>query len=102
MNAASRGGAANGYTAAVASRHPRVQVPVDSEVAAAIERGRRVIGREAPASQVLRALALRGADVMEADADAEAATREFLVSVARGTSGLDLDSLRTVRERAWR
>ena len=28
--------------------------------------------------------------------------RDFLISVARGTSGLDLDQLRTVRERAWR
>jgi hypothetical protein len=28
--------------------------------------------------------------------------RAFLVSVAKGTSGLDLDQLRTVRERAWR
>jgi hypothetical protein len=96
------GGSARGYTRVVASRHPRVQVPVDPEVAEAIERGRRVVGRDAPASQVLRALALRGADAIEADADAEAAAREFLVSVARGTSGLDLHSLRTVRERAWR
>ena len=87
----------------MASRNRRIQVPVDAEVADAIERGRRVTG-QAPASQVLRTLALRGADAMErdADADADAAAREFLVSVARGTSGLDLDSLRTVRERAWR
>lgn len=28
--------------------------------------------------------------------------RNFLISVADGTSGLDLDSLRTVRDRAWR
>jgi hypothetical protein len=28
--------------------------------------------------------------------------RNFLVSVAQGTSGLDLDGLRTVRDRAWR
>jgi len=28
--------------------------------------------------------------------------RDFLISVARGTSGLDLDRLRTVRDRAWR
>jgi hypothetical protein len=28
--------------------------------------------------------------------------RDFLISVARGTSGLDLTSLRTVRDRAWR
>jgi hypothetical protein len=28
--------------------------------------------------------------------------RDFLISVAHGTSGLDLDQLRTVRDRAWR
>ena len=28
--------------------------------------------------------------------------RDFLISVARGTSGLDLDRLRTVRDHAWR
>ncbi len=31
-----------------------------------------------------------------------ARARNFLISVADGTSGLDLDSLRTVRDRAWR
>lgn len=96
-----RSGAVSGYTGRMASRHPRVQVPVDPEVADAIERGRRLIGRDAPASRVLRALVLRGAVAIERDADAEAAAREFLVSVAHGTSGLDLDSLRTVRDRAW-
>jgi hypothetical protein len=95
-------GAAGGYTGAMASRHPRVQVPVDAEVADAIERGRRIAGRDAPASQVLRALALRGAAAIESDVRAEAAARDFLVSVARGTSGLDLDGLRTARDRAWR
>jgi hypothetical protein len=86
----------------VATRHPRVQVPIDPAVATAIERGRRSVGRDAPASQVLRALALRGAEAMESDAAAEASAHELLVSVAAGTSGLDLDSLRTARERAWR
>lgn len=95
------GGSASGYTREVASRHPRIQVPVDSEVAEAIERGRQLVGRDAPASQVLRALALRGAAAVESDADAEAAARDFLVSVADGTSGLDLDALRSVRDRAW-
>jgi hypothetical protein len=28
--------------------------------------------------------------------------RDFLISAARGTSGLDLNRLRTVRNRAWR
>jgi hypothetical protein len=35
-------------------------------------------------------------------ADATLRARNFLISVADGTSGLDLDSLRTVRDRAWR
>jgi hypothetical protein len=35
-------------------------------------------------------------------ADAALRARNFLISVADGTSGLDLDSLRTVRDRAWR
>jgi hypothetical protein len=86
----------------MASRHPRVQVPVDAEVAEAIVRGRRVVGEDAPASRVLRALVLRGADAVETDAEAERAASEFLVSVAQGSSGLDLDALRTARDRAWR
>jgi hypothetical protein len=60
------------------------------------------VGRDAPASRVLRALVLRGAAAIEADAGAEAAARAFLLSVADGTSGLDLDGLRTARDRAWR
>lgn len=59
-------------------------------------------GKRAPASQVLRALALRGAEGLEADHQAQRAACEFLISVAEGTSGLDLEALRTVRERAWR
>lgn len=86
----------------MASRHPRVQVPVDPQVADAIACGRRVVGDDAPASQVLRRLALRGAEALAADADADLAAREFLASVAEGTSGLDLDGLRTARDRAWR
>ena len=40
--------------------------------------------------------------VLTAQRDARSRTRDFLISVANGTSELDLDSLRTVRERAWR
>jgi hypothetical protein len=86
----------------VASRHPRIQVPGDPELQRAIGRGRELIGRDAPASQVVRALALRGAEALAADRQAEARARDFLVSVADGTSGLDLELVRTARERAWR
>jgi hypothetical protein len=50
----------------------------------------------------LRALALRGAEALKSDAAAASDASEFLVSVADGSSGLDLDRLRTARERAWR
>jgi len=68
----------------------------------AIARGRTVLGPDTPVSQVVRELALRGIETVEADAESRAAGRDFLVSVADGNSGLDLDGLRTVRDRAWR
>lgn len=86
----------------MASRHERIQVPADPALAAAIERGRRSVGASAPRSQVVRALALRGAAALDEDEVAAGRAAEFLVSVAEGTSGLDLERLRTVRDRAWR
>ena len=43
-----------------------------------------------------------GAAALEQDRQAEGSAREFLISVADGTSGLDLERLRSVRDRAWR
>jgi hypothetical protein len=86
----------------MATRHPRIQVPRDPELQRAIVRGRELTGAAAPASQVVRALALRGAAALEADQAAADRARDFLVRVAEGTSGLDLARLRDVRERAWR
>jgi hypothetical protein len=86
----------------MASRHPRIQVPGDPALQRAISRARQLVGPDAPASQVVHALALRGADALEADREAQQRATEFLVSVAQGTSGVDLERLRSVRERAWR
>ncbi len=47
-------------------------------------------------------LAVRGAAALEQDRQAEQRARDFLLEVADGASGLDLESLRTVRDRAWR
>jgi hypothetical protein len=47
-------------------------------------------------------LASRSKTNRSAQRDARSRARAFLISVAKGTSGLDLDQLRTVRERAWR
>ncbi|MFZ2113426.1 MAG: hypothetical protein WAU77_06815 [Solirubrobacteraceae bacterium] len=86
----------------MASRHARIQVPRDPELDRAIARARNFLGAGTPASQVLHALAVRGAEAYEQDQQAEGRARDFLMSVADGTSGLDLQSLRDVRDRAWR
>lgn len=84
-----------------ANRHSRVQVPRDPSLERAIRRGRSVLGPSTPTSQVVRELALRGAQALESDQAAERQAVEFALSVAAGTSGLDLERLRSARERAW-
>jgi hypothetical protein len=86
----------------MASRHPRIQVPGDPDLQRAIARARELAGPNVPASQVVRELALRGAAALDADRERDSRARDFLVSVAEGHSGLDLERLREVRERAWR
>ncbi len=83
------------------SRHPRIQVPNDPELQRAISRARDFVAPRAAESQIVRALALRGAEALESDEEESRQARKFLVEVAEGTSGLDLDGLRTARERAW-
>lgn len=85
----------------MSSRHPRIQVPRDPELQQAIDRGHQLVGADAPASQVVRALALRGAQALSEDHEAEQRARQFMASVAEGNSGIDLESLLTVRDRAW-
>jgi hypothetical protein len=93
---------ANGYNLPMASsRHSRVQVPRDPELERAIKRGRAMLGAAMPTSKVVRELALRGAEGLEGDRAAERRAVEFALGAADGTSGLDLESLRTARERAW-
>lgn len=84
-----------------AGRHSRVQVPRDPDLERAIRRGRAVLGASAPTSRVVHELAVRGAEALESDQAAERRAAEFALSVAEGTSGLDLESLRSARERAW-
>lgn len=97
-----RGVSGSGYTGSVATRHPRIQVPRDPALDRAIARARALEGRSRPASQIVRELALRGLDELEAERAASTRATDFLVDVAEGRSGLDLDALRDVRERAWR
>jgi hypothetical protein len=87
---------------AMPSRHRRIQVPRDRELERAITRGRGLLGADVPSSRVVHALAVRGADALEQDRQAQERARDFLISVAEGASGLDLERLRSVRDRAWR
>jgi len=59
------------------------------------------MGPSTPTSKVVRELALRGAEAFESDEAAARRAAEFALGVADGTSGLDLERLRSVRERAW-
>lgn len=86
----------------MSTRHARIQVPRDPELEHAIRQGRAFFGAKRPASKVVRELALRGAEAIEADAESSRRGEDFLVSVAEGRSALDLESLRDVRDRAWR
>lgn len=65
-------------------------------------RGRSLLGAEIPSSQIVHALAVRGAAALEHDRQAQERARDFLISVAEGSSRLDLERLRDVRDRAWR
>lgn len=49
----------------------------------------------------MQELALRGAGAFEDGEAAERKAADFALSVADGTSGLDLEHLRNARERAW-
>jgi hypothetical protein len=93
---------AGGYTRLVASRYPRIQVPRDPELDAAISRARSALGPALPTSQIVRELALKGLEAVERGADCEQQAQSFLIDVANGRSPLDLASLRNVRDRAWR
>jgi hypothetical protein len=46
-------------------------------------------------------LALRDAEAFEGDEAAERKAADFALSVANGTSGFDVERLRSARERAW-
>lgn len=85
----------------MATRHPRIQIARDPDLAAAIERGRALVGPGAAASQVVKALALRGAAALDDDREAADRARSFLHDVAGAQVDLDAESLRSVRERAW-
>ena len=84
------------------NRHPRIQVRRDPQLDRAIARGRALLGADVPAAQVVHQLALRGLEVVERMPPCAETHWTSYSASADGDSGLDLDGLRDVRDRAWR
>lgn len=66
------------------------------------ERLHRLIDKLPDTPDTERRLEAAERELQGVDTAATARGCDFLVSVAHGASGLDLDRLRTVRDRAWR
>jgi metal-responsive CopG/Arc/MetJ family transcriptional regulator len=66
--------------------HPRVQVTVDGELAAALDA---VDPQPRSRSRLIRDLAVRGAAATRAEREREAVSRAFLLSVVRGETDYD-------------
>lgn len=60
-----------------------IHIAYDGDIQRAIECGRALVCPDASESEVVRALALRGAATLDADEETDHKAREFLVSVAR-------------------
>jgi metal-responsive CopG/Arc/MetJ family transcriptional regulator len=70
----------------VPTRHPRIQVTIDHELAEALDA---VDPRPASRSALLRDLALRGAAAERSERERRQASREFLLRVVRGETDYD-------------
>lgn len=77
------------------TRHPRVQVTVDPELAEALAE---VGPGSASRSRQIRDLAVRGARATRDERAQREQAREYLLRVARGEVDLDFDAVRQVYE----
>ena len=76
---------------AVPAKHPRVQVTVDSELAAALTE---VDSKPVSRSRLIRDLALRGARTLSEERRRSDEAHEYLLRVARGEIDLDFEAVR--------
>ena len=82
------------------TRHPRIPVIEDPELARALERARPLVdARSKPA--LLRALALRGAEQVMGEEARRAALLERLADWSTDPEGLDWGAGREAHERGW-
>lgn len=84
------------------TKHPRINVTKDPELAEAIARSRPLLNG-APEATIVHDLAIRGAEALAADEELRAKAIEELVQLATDPdSELDRDALLDVRRTAWR
>jgi hypothetical protein len=79
----------------MATKHPRVQVTVDPELAEAMAA---VEPHPSSRSRLIRDLALRGAEVVAEDRQRRMEAKEFFRKVANGEIDFDFDALAEVLE----
>jgi metal-responsive CopG/Arc/MetJ family transcriptional regulator len=77
----------------MASTHPRVQVTVDAELAAAMDA---VDPQPASRSRLIRDLALRGAEAERDERRRSEQAVEYLLSIASGDTNYDFDAAREI------
>jgi hypothetical protein len=83
------------YTLQMATKHPRVQVTVDPELAEAMAA---VEARPASRSRLLRDLALRGAEVALEERRGREQAKETLLKIANGEIDVDMTGAREAWE----
>ena len=79
----------------MATKHPRVQVTVDPELAEAMAA---VDAQPKSRSRLIRDLALRGAEVAAEEQQRHAEAIEILLKIARGEISYDFDALNEIIE----
>ncbi len=82
------------------TKHPRINVTKDTELAAAIARARPLLNG-APEATIVHDLAIRGAKALADDERARLEAMEELIAWSLGDE-MDRETLRNIDELAWR
>lgn len=82
------------------TKHPRINVTKDAQLAAAVARARPIMGEAAEAT-IVRELAIRGAEALVHDEELRNAAMDDLVEWSAGGS-IDRETLIAIDELAWR
>jgi hypothetical protein len=82
------------------TKHPRINVTKDAELAAAIARARPLLNG-APEATIVHDLAIRGADALAEDERARLEAMEELIAWSLGDE-MDRETLLNIDEIAWR